>query len=95
MDRSFESGSAEDELAWHRAEASARKALRRFDRTTLRSFTQAVRAWRLAVLRDVATTGLAPPKWLKELPVGPTERSVEPVFGNVSRGDGSLLSRPW
>jgi hypothetical protein len=69
MDRAFVSGSADDELASRRAEASARQSLHRFVRTTLRSFIQTVHTWRLAVLRDVASLGVAPPKWLQELPV--------------------------
>jgi hypothetical protein len=69
IDRSFRTRSAVDKAASQRAEATARQSLARFASTTLRSFTQAVARWRLAVLRYAADLGVRPPEWVKDLPV--------------------------
>jgi hypothetical protein len=70
-DRFATTGAAADEAALQKIEAAARRSLPQFSRTTLRSFTQAVQAWRASVLRNAAILGIAPPAWVKALPSGP------------------------
>src|SRR3954447_26803022 len=70
-DRFDRTGAVADKAAWQRADAAARKSLPRFSRTTLRSFTQAVHAWRASVVRYAMTLGIPPPLWVKELQPSP------------------------
>jgi hypothetical protein len=63
--------SADNEVALHRAETTARKPLQQFASTTLRAFTQEVHDWHLAVRRYAEALGVKPPAWLDELPVEP------------------------
>ena len=58
---------SEDELA--RVRGPALRKLVDFDRTKLRPFKGAVRAWRAAALRHAAAVGVKPPDWLKSLRV--------------------------
>ena len=58
---------SDDELA--RVRGPALKELVDFDRTKLRAFKVAVRAWRAAALRHAAAVGVEPPDWLKSLPL--------------------------
>jgi len=59
-------GSAADKRAWLGAEAAARTRFQQFERLTLASFTEAVRGWRVAVLRASAGSSVRS-AWLSEL----------------------------
>jgi hypothetical protein len=50
-----------------RSPTAARAEFRRFQRTTLQSFSRAVAAWGTAFVRELRAAGLAVPGWLIEL----------------------------